>query len=320
MVPIEYKPSMRAEWERFVKESNNGTIFHSQQFLDYHPKGRFQNNHLLFEYRNNIYAIFTGNIKEIEGEKWLFSYSGASYGGLAIHKKLGIKDSVNIVDALVKYARKNKFKGIQLTQTPQIYYNYPNNHVDFALTLAGFKTRKREMSSVLQFDENIEQNFERFKAEARTATRKSMKKGAEVRLSEDWEAYYRILEKNLGMRHNVTPTHTLEELIRLKKLFPNDVLLFGAFKGDTMLAGVVIFICNPKVILAFYISHAEKYQAFRPVNLLFYEIIKWGIEKGFAFLDYGIYTVDMEPNYGLAKFKESFGAKGIFRDTYYIEF
>ena len=39
------------------------------------------------------------------------------------------------------------------------------------------------------------------------------------------------------------------------------------------------------------------------------------IERGFRYLDFGIFTVRMEPNFGLARFKESFGASGMFRDT-----
>jgi len=32
-------------------------------------------------------------------------------------------------------------------------------------------------------------------------------------------------------------------------------------------------------------------------------------------LDFGIFTVNEDPNMGLARFKENFGASGIFRDT-----
>jgi hypothetical protein len=31
--------------------------------------------------------------------------------------------------------------------------------------------------------------------------------------------------------------------------------------------------------------------------------------------DFGTFTVDEEPNMGLGRFKENFGASGIFRDT-----
>ena len=69
------------------------------------------------------------------------------------------------------------------------------------------------------------------------------------------------------------------------------------------------------MVLAFYISHKQGYEDHRPVNLLIYNIIKWAIEKQLQILDFGIITVKEAPNMGLARFKENFGASGIFRDT-----
>jgi len=86
-----------------------------------------------------------------------------------------------------------------------------------------------------------------------------------------------------------------------------------------MIAGVVLFACNPKVLMAFYISHDENFQNYRGVNLLFHDVIKRAIKQKFKFLDFGIFTVNMEPNWGLGRFKESFGASGLFRDTFQIE-
>ena len=82
-----------------------------------------------------------------------------------------------------------------------------------------------------------------------------------------------------------------------------------------MIAGVVNFIVNSKVVLAFYISHKEKFQELRPLNLLFYSIFDWAIQSHFKIYDFGTFTVDEEPNMGLGRFKENFGASGIFRDT-----
>ena len=50
------------------------------------------------------------------------------------------------------------------------------------------------------------------------------------------------MEKNLSIRHNVKPTHTLKELLLLKKLFPERIILFGAFYKQKMIAGVVTFV------------------------------------------------------------------------------
>ena len=118
------------------------------------------------------------------------------------------------------------------------------------------------------------------------------------------------------MRHNVQPTHTLDELQLLKKIFPERIKLFSATFENRMVAGVVMFECNKRVTLAFYISHDEDFQQYRGVNYLFFEIIKWAIRNSYGYLDFGIFTVDMDPNWGLGRFKESFGAQGIFRDTF----
>ena len=53
----------------------------------------------------------------------------------------------------------------------------------------------------------------------------------------------------------------------------------------------------------------------RPLNLLFYSIFEWAIQKSVTAFDFGIFTVKEEPNFGLARFKENFGVSGIFRDT-----
>ena len=82
-----------------------------------------------------------------------------------------------------------------------------------------------------------------------------------------------------------------------------------------MIAGVVNFVVNEHTIIAFYISHNEKFKEHRAVNLLFYSIFDWAIGLNYKIYDFGIFTVNEEPNMGLGRFKENFGASGIFRDT-----
>jgi len=146
--------------------------------------------------------------------------------------------------------------------------------------------------------------------------RKAVKEGVVVRESDKIEEFYEILQNNLKIRHNVVPTHTLDELLKLKELFPDKIKLFGAFFKNKMIAGVVNFSCTDDVVLAFYISHNEKYQETRALNLLFYSIFDWAIKSKYKVFDFGIFTVNEEPNFGLARFKENFGASGMFRDTF----
>ena len=45
-------------WDGFVAQANNGTLFHSLEFLGYHPADRFKNHHVMIMDRSNIIALF----------------------------------------------------------------------------------------------------------------------------------------------------------------------------------------------------------------------------------------------------------------------
>ncbi|MGD8778638.1 MAG: GNAT family N-acetyltransferase [Ignavibacteria bacterium] len=308
------------EWDEFVDNANGGTIFHKRKFLNYHPEGRFVDKSIVVKKKNKLHSLLPAVEINREGKKILSSHSGASYGGFVTKKDLNVKDSFTLVKSLEEYAKGNNFDAVQLTFPPIIYQDKYNNYIEFALFRNGYKYIKREISSVVQLDVEKEKILSTFKAESRTAVKKSIAQGVEIAETERFKEYYEILKKNLKLRHNVNPTHTLDELLLLKKIFPAKVRLFGAFLDDKLIAGVCNFSANKEVVLAFYISHDEDYQKYRPVNLLFFEIMKRYHEEGYRFLDFGIFTVNMDPNWGLGKFKESFGARGIFRDTFYKEF
>mgnify|MGYP001554907940 CR=1 FL=1 len=85
------KPGDMAEWASFTERSNNGTVFHTPAFLDYHPKGRFNNHHLVVETGSGgTVAFVPGALSEIEGETWFRSYPGASYGGPVLEDRTGL--------------------------------------------------------------------------------------------------------------------------------------------------------------------------------------------------------------------------------------
>jgi len=305
-----YTEKDHGAWEKFVAEANNGTIFHYLKFLSYHPHDRFKSLNLLIEEKGNLVGLFPAVVED----QTVISHRGASYGGLVLKPGLGVHDVYLAADHMVQYLKAQGYKKIILTQPPLIYYQEPDQYVDFALQKIGFCYRKREITAVIPLD--CADPLEMFHSDARRSTKKAIREGVKVRLSDDLAGYYGILKDNLGMRHNVLPTHTLPELMKLKNLFPDDILLFGAFLKEKMLGGIMIFCANPRVLLAFYISHNDLYQAYRPVNLLFYEILNWGRTRGFKYLDLGTFTLNMEPNWGLARFKENSGARGFLRDTY----
>jgi hypothetical protein len=305
------------EWDNFIEHSDNGTIFHKRKFLSYHPEGKFHDDSLVFLKNNKLYSVFPAAQLIRDGKKILWSHCGASYGSFIYNTDLNFRESFDMVEGIVKYAGEKGYSRIQLTIPPIIYQTKFSNYIDFALVKNGFEYVKRDVSSVVQLDFKEDELLLSYRPEARTAVSKAVRKGIIISETDRFAEYYEILRKNLKMRHNVNPTHTLDELLKIKELFPTEVRLWGAFLDDRLIAGVCNFSVNSNVVLAFYISHDEDYQEYRAVNLLFYEIMKTYQQEGYDFLDFGIFTVNMDPNWGLGRFKENFGARGIFRDTFF---
>jgi len=310
-----FKSNDSDHWNAIVSDANNGTIFHFREFLGYHPPNRFKDSSLLFLKKNSPFVVFPAAEKIINNEKWLISHPGASMGSLVVPENLSIADSFLLTESLIQYSKENHFNGIRITLPPIVYQKRPSNYLDFTLLKNGFTYTKREITSVLFLEDAMDKNLNKFKETHRRAVKKAIKMGVEVRQSNDFDSFYKILEKNLKIRHDVMPTHTLAELKHLHDIYPEDIHLLAAYVDNTMIAGVVNFIVNQRVVLAFYISHDEQYQDYRAVNLLFYKTFEWAIKKQFHCFDFGIFTVNEEPNMGLGRFKENFGSSGIFRDT-----
>ena len=317
---IEYTPKLAEKWDRFVPKTNNGTLFHTQNFLNYHPEGRFENHHLIFAEGNRWMGILPAAAANRGGERIFASHPGASFGGIATSLKSGIRRADKMVELWIEWAMEHGFAGVEFTRVPVVYHKYPEEHADFCLMRRGGDIVRRELTAVLRLEDTIEETTAAFRPEARTAARKAEKSGVEVTSEGNIPAFHEILAANLGARHGVDPTHTLEELLDLKSRFPERIHQFNAVRKGEPVAGVSLWEVNRQAVIAFYISHKQSAQRYRPLNLLFREIFRWCIERGYRWFDFGTYTLDMEPNFGLARFKESFGARGIFRDTLRLTF
>jgi predicted N-acyltransferase len=304
-----------SRWDQFVSSGNNGTLFHLRKFLNYHPKDRFQDHSILIEKKQNLFSVLPAAELIVDGKRILVSHPGSTVGSFVVPENLSIADAMSMSEALVTYVKENNFSGIRITLPPTLYQRRLSNYIDFSFFKHGFTYSKRDVTSILFLEDSLDKNLAKFKSSHRQAVRNAQEKGVNVRQSNDFDSFYHILEQNLNIRHGVTPTHTLAELKNIHTLFPDRVNLFAAFVKDVMVAGVVNFVVNDHVVLAFYISHDEAYQEFRAVNLLFYSIFDWAIQQGFRIYDFGTFTVNEEPNMGLGRFKENFGASGVFRDT-----
>ena len=261
-------------WDNFVKKANNGTMFHLRQFLSYHPDDRFIDHSIEFYKNDRLFSVSPAAESIINNKRFLVSHPGLTMGSFVTSENLSISNSMKLVESLIHYAARNGFDGIRLTVPPLFYSNRASNYLDYSLLKNGFEYLKREVTSTLFIEKNEESILKKFRASHARAVRKAEKIGIVVRKTNQIEEFYLILKENLKIRHGVEPTHSLEEIYKLIDLFPNTINVFGAFYKGEMIAGALNFLVKCDVALSFYISHKDKFQDLRPLNLLFYNIHK----------------------------------------------
>ena len=315
---IEYSDEWKEKWDEFVINSSNGTMFHMQKFFDYHIPGKFKFNHLIFLEKNKIKAVLPGSI--INGT--LFeSPIGASYGSIVIGD-ITFKETMEIVSTLIEYAKKNGLKELMLTAAPMIYETYPNHNLDFAMLWQGFNFDLHYISSAIKLDKKLD-IIERFRPTIRRNIRKSIKEGITVEINERYDEFYPILIENKA-RHNVTPTHSYDDLMKLKKLMPDRLKLFMVYLDDKPIGGSLMFYANKNVAICFYNMLLYDYAQYKPIQRVMYEVVKDATENGYNYVDIGVSqdtSADnpMTPSMNLIDFKEKFDAKSIMRNTLHLK-
>ena len=235
---IEYTKEWKDKWDEFVLQSNNGTIFHMQRFFDYHKKGKFTFNHLIFLDKGNIVGLLPGSMIGNLYE----SPIGSSYGSI-VTRDLKFSFAIEMISTLIEYGKAKGIKEFLLTSAPRVYENHPNENLDFAMLWLGFKYDLHYISSAIKLFQN-EDIVSRFQPTVRRNIRKSLKnKDIKVELNDRYDEFYPILLDNKA-RHDVKPTHSLEDLLKLKKLLPENILLFMVYYKNKPIAGSNVFICN----------------------------------------------------------------------------
>ncbi|MCO6472718.1 MAG: GNAT family N-acetyltransferase [Melioribacteraceae bacterium] len=315
---IPYSEEWREEWDNFVLSSNNGTMFHLQKFFDYHQTGKFQFNHLMFVENDKLVAVLPGSLKDRIFE----SPIGASYGSIVIGD-YKFKYVMEIISTLLDYGKANNYKEIILTAAPMIYETYQNQNLEFALLWQGFSYELHYISSAIKLDKERD-IIQRFQPTVRRNIRKTIKNpDIRVEVNDRYDQFYPILLENKA-RHNVKPTHSYDDLLKLKQLLPNNLMLFMVYLKDRPIGGSLMFYPNKNVALCFYNMLLYDYADYKPIHRVMYEVVKYCTDAGFAYVDIGVSQDTkaenpMTPSMSLIDFKEKFDAKTIMRNTLHIK-
>ena len=138
------------------------------------------------------------------------------------------------------------------------------------------------------------------------------------------EEFYDILVTS-KKKYNTAPTHSLDELIKLKNTFPEKIKLLVTRNENQIIGGSLIFFTNDNVALVFYNTILEQYRESQIAMLQLYKCMEIAKKYNLHWIDFGVsHTPEEEnplaPKFSLIHFKEQFNAKGVLRIAYQKEY
>jgi len=307
-------------WDSFLPQTVNGNLFQTRRFLKYHPPGRFVDHSLLFFDSDELLAVAAG--EETEG-RWS-AHRFSSHGGLAILPGLRADRCLDAVLGLLRYATERGWRRLSMRFAPSYLWRGDLDVLHWALEICGFREQGKELAwGFLPGPRSEAELLAGYANGARGAVIKARKEAIlTVRRSDDLPAYWRLLQRNLDTRFQVEPTHTLDEMLRIRSLCPHEVSLWGVFHPDAgMIAGALIFEVSATGAHTFYSAQDYGFHLLRSTSLLMHELCLEYVVRQQRCLNHGVITAHgaEELNLGLSWFKQSFGARPAVRRTFVYE-
>lgn len=314
----ELTPARRPAWNALLETASNATLFHSLDFLAYHPADRFSFRHLLLVAGDRAIAAIPGGIISTPGGNRFRSPLGASVGGPALASGLSASEVIDCVATLKSYARAEGWAGIEIVLAPPAY-SHSQETIGFALHSAGFRLDQRWLCGMIDLGGAAPERYRAiYRSRNVTKTRAALRNGVTVRAcGREALDKFAVVYRDTYERHGVKPTHSLAELDDLMSRLPDRMLIYLAELDGEPLAGLFVMTMNERVAVSFYICNLNVRAELNANLALFAHAIDDLAARGFKYLDLGPMSMnDGTLNRGVTFFKEGIGARGQCRDQW----
>ena len=143
-------------------------------------------------------------------------------------------------------------------------------------------------------------------------------------MSNDFKGFYDIL-LHTKKKYNSKPTHTLDELIKLKELFPQECELLITLVDKKIAGGCLLIFVNKRVSVVFYNVVLDVFRNSQLSTFQLYKCMEISKKRGASLVDFGVsHTPEQKnplaPKLSLIQFKEQFGSRGVIRTIFIKDF
>lgn len=305
-------PSEFEEWNAFVENSDNGTLFHRTDFLAYHGNVEGRND-IVVRQGSRIVGIMTYRTENTDTGSVAVSPWGASFGGL-VTTSTRAKDLEPVCATLHEHFQRQGIDRLVVSQPPACYSRTQGVAQEYFLlhSFPAFRVFPPRVTSVVNLTapRPLSTNMKRNAAHAR-------KSGVRVTPDGSHEAFYDLLLATLQEKHGSRPTHSREEFLYLAQSLPGNVRVFLAELEKAPQAGVLVLENASPCVFAFYNAHDHSNGVRGSLALLFRKIFEYYSDRGKLYCDLGASSrADAPLRHGLLRFKEGLGSTLFYRNTF----
>lgn len=299
---IRYNDHLAPQWNEFIEISRNGNFLFNRRYMDYHSDRFTDCSLLIFDEKEKLICVIPGNISN----SVFYSHQGLTYGGYITLPSATVKEHLQINECVNKYLKEIGIQKLILKKIPYIYSKQPIDEELYVLFRNNATMTGCNISTTLELDEPYTLHRSR-----KSAIGKSKKQGLQLKKNKSWEAFWEILTNNLYEKYGTSPVHTLDEILKLHKSFPDNIHLFTAEKENHCMGGIVIYESS-QVAHAQYISVNETGKSACAIDFIIHHLLTVEF-KHKKFFDFGSST-EQNGNFlneSLIFQKEGYGGKGV---------
>lgn len=323
MTITRYTSENKQEWDEFVRQSKNGTFLLERGYMDYHSD-RFEDYSLMYrDEKGRLIAVLPANV--VTGEEdsgmvaTLYSHQGLTYGGFILAAKGHAVDVKEMFEATMSYLCNCGIGEWYYKPVPQIFHNYPSQEDEYWLWRVGAKKVMCNLSCVVDMKSEITGMDN---ARKKSYHSKLKRLGYTIDYDCSLESFWPILETNLHETYDAKPVHSLEEIMQLKRNFPDNIICCVVRNAEGEVeAGTVLFI-NRHVVHTQYISASKEGKRTKAVDYLVLELLDmFRSQERYKYFDFGTSNEQNGRilNESLILQKEGFGGRGITYNGYLIK-
>ncbi len=294
-----------------IKFEDIDNLYGNPYFLAYHQEIKCY--YLIIEFNHTIVSYLPFTIRDNS----ILSHGGGTYGGFIQTEDLNIEEVNEVENELIKFLRNKRIDSLVIRFLPELFWNAPSSlNAHF---LSKMEPLFQEEEFYLSLGEDLDNiNDLNFRRNHKRDIKKFLKNDFELiscQNNEDVSTFYKILENNL-IKHDVTPTHTLDDLIWLFNNIKQKISISLIKSEQEYLAGLTLFNINSSTDYVMYGSLNYNLNSSGALKYLYWKVALSSYISEKKYLSLGINTKHDEPkNEPLELFKLGLGAEVVERHT-----